>query len=79
MERGLIDWYEKLIAEFLPRLCADNIEQVARIASLPMQIRGYGPVKEAAAEQVKVQVGNLRNGVGPRHPEVMIGDRADGL
>ena len=65
MERGLIDWYEELIAELLPRLCADNIEQVARIASLPMQIRGYGPVKEAAAEQVKVQVGNLRNGVGP--------------
>jgi indolepyruvate ferredoxin oxidoreductase len=60
MERGLIDWYQKLIAELLPRLCADNAEQFARIASLPMQIRGYGPVKHAAVEQVKIQVDNLK-------------------
>jgi indolepyruvate ferredoxin oxidoreductase len=60
MERGLIDWYQKLVAELVPRLCADNAEQFTRIASLPMQIRGYGPVKHAAVEQVKIEVDNLK-------------------
>ncbi len=55
-ERGLIGWYENLVAELLPRLGADNIERLAEIAALPMQIRGYGPVKEAAVERVKREV-----------------------
>jgi indolepyruvate ferredoxin oxidoreductase len=55
-ERELIGWYENLVAELLPRLDADNIAQFAEIAALPMQIRGYGPVKEAAAEKVKEEI-----------------------
>ena len=55
-ERELIGWYENLVAALLPRLDADNIERFADIAALPMQIRGYGPVKEAAAEKVKQEV-----------------------
>jgi indolepyruvate ferredoxin oxidoreductase len=55
-ERDLIGWYEQLVAELLPRLNADNIQQLADIAALPMQIRGYGPVKEAAAEKVKQEI-----------------------
>jgi indolepyruvate ferredoxin oxidoreductase len=55
-ERELIRWYEKLVAELLPRLRADNIEQFSGIAALPMQIRGYGPVKQAAVEKVKEEV-----------------------
>jgi indolepyruvate ferredoxin oxidoreductase len=55
-ERQLVRWYEDLVADLLPRLRADNIDAFSSIAALPMQIRGYGPVKEAAAEKVKEEI-----------------------
>jgi indolepyruvate ferredoxin oxidoreductase len=61
MERGLIGWYEALIAELLPRLEAETIETSVKLASLPMQIRGYGPVKEAAARDVRTEIARLRS------------------
>jgi indolepyruvate ferredoxin oxidoreductase len=56
MERGLIDWYFDLIETFLAHLRADNLKQLLAIASAPMEIRGYGPVKEIAAKKVKADV-----------------------
>jgi indolepyruvate ferredoxin oxidoreductase len=55
-ERALIGWYDDLIATILTRLSPDNLEQLLAIASAPMEIRGYGPVKEIAAKKVKVDV-----------------------
>jgi len=55
MERDLIVWYEALLDALLPRLNADNDETLAEIAALPMQIRGFGPVKEAAALAAKAK------------------------
>lgn len=46
MERQLIADYEKQIAEMLPLLTTDNLATAVELASLPEQIRGYGPVKE---------------------------------
>jgi indolepyruvate ferredoxin oxidoreductase len=62
MERGLIDWYEALVAELLPDLDGNTAEASARIASLPMEIRGYGPVKEAAVENVKARIASVKRG-----------------
>ncbi|MEO3389064.1 indolepyruvate ferredoxin oxidoreductase family protein [Mesorhizobium sp. CAU 1741] len=56
MERGLIDWYEKVIDMALERLSAQSHSELARLLSLPMQIRGYGPVKDQAALRVKAEV-----------------------
>jgi indolepyruvate ferredoxin oxidoreductase len=61
MERNLIAWYETLLTELLPLLHAGTAGSLAEIASLPMEIRGYGPVKQAAVEKVKAKVENLRN------------------
>jgi indolepyruvate ferredoxin oxidoreductase len=61
MERNLVAWYETLLTELLPLLHAGTAGSLAEIASLPMEIRGYGPVKQAAAEKVKAKVENLRN------------------
>jgi len=61
MERNLIAWYQSLLTEQLPLLHAGTVSRLAEIASLPMDIRGYGPVKEAAVEKVKAKVENLRN------------------
>jgi indolepyruvate ferredoxin oxidoreductase len=61
MERNLVAWYEALLKELLPRLHAGTVGSFAEIAALPMDIRGYGPVKEAAVEKVKAKMISLRN------------------
>ena len=56
MERALIGWYEGLVEELLARLPSRGPDALAAIAALPMDIRGYGPVKDAAVERVKAAV-----------------------
>ena len=45
MERALIKQYEKDMAEALTKLDDNTREAVAALAALPLQIRGFGPVK----------------------------------
>ncbi|POR52494.1 indolepyruvate ferredoxin oxidoreductase family protein [Bosea psychrotolerans] len=76
MERGLIGWYEGIVAQLLERLPRQGPAEAAEIARAPMDIRGYGPVKDKAVEQVKARVNELLarpmplavNG-GVRHPK----------
>ncbi|MGJ8546874.1 MAG: indolepyruvate ferredoxin oxidoreductase family protein [Sulfitobacter sp.] len=55
LERALIGWYETVLDR-----CAENSHTAPRETLLallraPMEIRGYGPVKEAAAEKVQAE------------------------
>ena len=43
----------------LDRLDASNLADLIAIAGAPMDIRGYGPVKEAAIAKVKADVDSL--------------------
>jgi indolepyruvate ferredoxin oxidoreductase len=52
-ERALIRWYEGLIDNLLPQLGARPLASLIAIASLPDEIRGYGPVKDAAIAATK--------------------------
>ena len=52
LEVALIDWFEDVMAK-APALPHDAALEVL---SAPMEIRGYGPVKEAAAEKVQAEV-----------------------
>ena len=45
MERALIKQYEKDIATVLPALRDATRDATVALAELPMQIRGFGPVK----------------------------------
>jgi indolepyruvate ferredoxin oxidoreductase len=56
MERALISEFERLIDELLPALREDRLQDATLLVALYMKIRGYGPVKEESAEQVRVQV-----------------------
>ncbi|MBM1557228.1 indolepyruvate ferredoxin oxidoreductase family protein [Sulfitobacter mediterraneus] len=47
MERALIKQYERDMAEVLPLLSEQTRDAVVALAELPLQIRGFGPVKEA--------------------------------
>ena len=51
MERALIAQYEADMAEVLDRLRPDTRDAAIALALLPLEIRGFGPVKAANAEK----------------------------
>ena len=54
-ERALIGWYEATIAQLLSGLAPHNRPLAIEIASLPLDIRGFGPVKAEAITRVKAR------------------------
>jgi len=58
-ERELIAWYEGLIDRMLGQLDAARLPDLVTIARAPMEIRGYGPVKDTAIAKVKPEVERL--------------------
>ncbi len=66
MERALIKQYERDMAEVLPLLSDATRDAILALAELPLQIRGFGPVKEAneraAAKQREALLANIRAG-----------------
>jgi indolepyruvate ferredoxin oxidoreductase len=55
-ERALIGWYEEQIEKILASLAPERIGELMAIAKAPMDIRGYGPVKDAAIHKVRAEV-----------------------
>jgi indolepyruvate ferredoxin oxidoreductase len=49
MERALIRQYEADMAAWLPKAGQVDADALVALAELPLQIRGFGPVKEANA------------------------------
>ena len=50
-ERELIREYRETLTAILGKLNRGNLDRAVALASLPLEIRGYGHVKEAAAEK----------------------------
>ncbi|MFW8593206.1 indolepyruvate ferredoxin oxidoreductase family protein [Cribrihabitans neustonicus] len=65
MERALIKQYEADMAEWLPKARPEILEPLVALAELPLQIRGFGPVKMAneqkAAKRREELLATLRN------------------
>lgn len=59
MERELITWYLDLLKQCSETLSTENHEKWIEVLSLPMDIRGYGLVKDQAVLDVKQQVKTL--------------------
>jgi indolepyruvate ferredoxin oxidoreductase len=55
-EQALIGWYERQVERILASLDAQRFPDLLSIAKAPMDIRGYGPVKEAAIRKVQAEV-----------------------
>ena len=64
MERDLIGWYEGVVETILARYESGDREALVAAAKAPMDIRGYGPVKEKAVEKVKAEVDRLFSKAG---------------
>ncbi|WP_128923502.1 indolepyruvate ferredoxin oxidoreductase family protein [Bradyrhizobium guangxiense] len=74
-ERELIAWYEALIERMLGELDTARVPDLVAIAKAPMEIRGYGPVKDTAIVTTKAEVGRLLDQLRARTP---VGMRATG-
>jgi indolepyruvate ferredoxin oxidoreductase len=59
MERALIAGYEADMAEVLAGLTPATHDAAVALAELPLQIRGFGPVKEAAARKAAARRAEL--------------------
>jgi indolepyruvate ferredoxin oxidoreductase len=55
-ERALIREFEHRIEQLLAALTSDNIDAITQIVELYMDIRGYGPVKDQAIEEVGLKI-----------------------
>jgi indolepyruvate ferredoxin oxidoreductase len=64
MERELIAWFEQLITTCCEELNANNHDLWLEIMQSPMNIRGYGPVKEESVVSVKRHVNDKLGRVG---------------
>ena len=56
MERALIDEYEENIGILLTHLSLHNVDLAIEIVNEYLEIRGYGPVKEDAAEKARTRI-----------------------
>ncbi|MBX9453579.1 MAG: indolepyruvate ferredoxin oxidoreductase family protein [Mesorhizobium sp.] len=56
MERELIGWYEQAVKHCLSHLSPESHDALCSTMEKPMQIRGYGPVKEQAAHRIRAEV-----------------------
>ncbi|MEX0340626.1 MAG: indolepyruvate ferredoxin oxidoreductase family protein, partial [Arenibacterium sp.] len=65
LDHDLLDWYRNLLSQAKERYRADQKDIWSEVLSAPMDIRGYGPVRDKAAAEVKTKVaGLLANGLG---------------
>jgi indolepyruvate ferredoxin oxidoreductase len=55
-EKALITWFEDLLAALPPRITDTTKDEALAILAAPLEIRGYGPVKDAAARAARDQV-----------------------
>ena len=53
LERALITQYEQDIDTLLSQLTAENFDAAIELARLPLQMRGFGHVKQAGIEQAR--------------------------
>lgn len=59
LEKALIAEYEQAVDQILGRLTAENHATAVTIANLPDDIRGFGPVKQAAANTARQRARQL--------------------
>lgn len=66
LDRAVLTWFEELLIELPGRAHDIGESTLQAIVAAPMNIRGYGPVREAAIERVRAEVARrLRSAPSP--------------
>ncbi len=63
LDRELLTWFEGVLSRVAERATSLSPETIQAILAAPMDIRGYGPVREKAAEEVCARVETLLQSV----------------
>ena len=63
-ERAMIADYHAMLDEQLPRLTAERLATVTILAELPDAVRGFGPIKEKAIEEMRERRAALLDELG---------------
>ena len=56
LERELINEFENLVDQLLPKLTGENLDEARELVAYYMDIRGYGPVKDQAATDARAKI-----------------------
>lgn len=78
MERALVTEYEALVADLAAGLTPASHAVAVEMAALPMEIRGFGPVKRKAVEDYRQALERLcvkLAEAGQHAPEINRSDR----
>ena len=69
MERAMIKEFQTMVAEVIPALTPENAPLAVELARLPLQVRGFGHVKQENAERVAEEraalLAQFRSGEAP--------------
>ncbi|WP_323034768.1 indolepyruvate ferredoxin oxidoreductase family protein [Pararhodobacter sp.] len=60
-EVALLTWYEALLGQVAPLVTPDNADTARDLLAVPMEMRGYGPVKDQAVATQKAKAEGLLN------------------
>ena len=64
LDRALMAWFEELLDSVALSFKADDFDTILAILSAPMEIRGYGPVREKAAKDAHDRVSTMLGEIG---------------
>jgi indolepyruvate ferredoxin oxidoreductase len=77
LERELVDAYRARIESLLPTLDAERLKAAVEIASLPLQVRGFGHVKLANLALARAREAELLHKFDPStYPRPAVGREA---
>ncbi|MFW5823379.1 MAG: indolepyruvate ferredoxin oxidoreductase family protein [Marinobacter sp.] len=71
LDRALLKEYQALVSRIQEELNANNYDTFLQLAELPADVRGYGPVREQAAEAIREKQQQLHRALDTGRPTLI--------
>lgn len=77
MDRAQLKDYQQLVERIVRELDASNYDTFLQLAELVSEVRGYGPVREQAAQGIQEKQGQLIKALDTGRPTLIRTSQAD--
>jgi indolepyruvate ferredoxin oxidoreductase len=77
LDRALLADYQQLVERIARELNAGNYDTFLQLAELPSEVRGFGPVREQAAEAIQAKRQQLLKDLESGRPTLIRAKHAD--
>lgn len=77
MDRAQLKDYQQLVERIVRELDTGNYDTFLQLAELPSEVRGYGPVREQAAEAIQEKQMQLTRALDTGHPTLIRTQQTD--